>query len=67
MEDKYICQQLELPNGELAMLFAIFDGHNGEDVSEYAKHNYIEILTKQIESHGSDYRAALKNSFLKVD
>ena len=37
MEDTHICNTIDLPDNEKGMLFAVFDGHGGDEVAIYAK------------------------------
>ena len=37
MEDAHIIQEVTLSNGKKGMLFGVFDGHGGPEVSEYAR------------------------------
>ena len=33
MEDAHIASNINLPNGDKAMLFGVFDGHGGKEVA----------------------------------
>ena len=46
MEDAHIASEIHLNNGKKAMLFAVFDGHGGQEVSNFAKDNFEDVLTK---------------------
>ena len=37
MEDAHICEPLELGEGEKGILFGVFDGHGGPEVSKFTK------------------------------
>lgn len=42
-EDSHICETVEMPGnepGSYGMLFGVFDGHGGAEVSAYAKENF---------------------------
>lgn len=36
-EDTHIVHEIELPDGTKGMLFGVFDGHGGKEVSTYVK------------------------------
>jgi serine/threonine protein phosphatase PrpC len=43
-EDTHIMQQVTLKRGEIGMLFGVFDGHSGSQVSRYLKHNFAKTF-----------------------
>ena len=49
------------------MLFAVFDGHAGRDVSQYAKQNFVRILKAQESFQKQFFNKALTNTFMKLD
>lgn len=36
MEDAHVADSVKLPEGEIGMLFAVFDGHGAEEVAKIA-------------------------------
>ena len=60
MEDTYICDQIELPDGEgIGMVYGIFDGHNGNEVSGFLKENFTRLFVSLDEFKAKDYKNAL--------
>ena len=49
MEDEHIAEKVQLKNKQYSMLFAVFDGHGGDEAAKYAKQNFIRIF-KQTKS-----------------
>ena len=49
MEDEHIAEKVQLKNKQNSMLFAVFDGHGGDEAAKYAKQNFIRIF-KQTKS-----------------
>lgn len=45
MEDEHIVR-LNVQKNPISHLFAVFDGHGGKSVSEYAADNLAEVLTR---------------------
>lgn len=46
MEDAYIVRHLTLADGKKAMLFGVFDGHGGKEVSQLIKLQYQNTLVQ---------------------
>jgi len=40
MEDTHICSPIDLAEGVKGMLFAVFDGHGGDEVANFAKEKF---------------------------
>ena len=75
MEDFHDFQNLSF-NNFICHYFAIFDGHNGKEVSLYLKENFHKILLNELKSISftEDYKlnkekikASIKSSFEKMD
>ena len=69
MEDYTLIKHpfFKMGNNNLS-LFAVFDGHGGEDVAKYLKDNYIENLEKSINSNfTSGLTDILRNSIENID
>ena len=48
-------------------LFAIFDGHNGKNVSEFLHKNFAKTLKKNLEKSKFKIEESLGNSFIEID
>lgn len=57
-------EQVVLKKGELGMLFGVFDGHSGSQVSRYLKHNFAKTFQKMDELKQGRYQEALENCFM---
>ena len=49
------------------MLFGVFDGHGGQEVSEYAKAHFKNTFIKQPKYKTGDFKQALIDCFLDID
>ena len=67
MEDTHICAEVDLGNGEKGMLFGVFDGHGGKEVSIYTQRNFRATLCGLEEFKNREYKRALEIAFLKID
>lgn len=63
-EDAHIART-DLPDG--VMLFGVFDGHGGKEVSIFVKEKFVAELVKLEEYKSRNYGDALKACFLKMD
>lgn len=54
-------------SGNYGMLFGVFDGHGGNQVSEYAKENFKKVFTKNGKFKTCDYKAALTETMMELD
>lgn len=64
MEDAHICT---LNLTEDISLFAVFDGHGGDEVAKFCEKNFGEQLKKSQLFQAGQYKAALEETFLKMD
>ena len=48
-------------------LFAIFDGHNGIEVSEYLYNNFDGVLKKNLERNNFKIEESISESFIEID
>ena len=67
MEDTHICEQVDMGKDNFGMLFGVFDGHGGDDVSKFAKANFRSEFINQKNQFNNDIKKALINTFLKLD
>lgn len=65
MEDAHI-HQLNI-GGQNVDVYGVFDGHGGKEVSQFVKTHFVEELAKNQKFKESDYKSALKETFLKMD
>lgn len=49
------------------MLFAVFDGHLGEEVAIYVKAEFERVLLEQESYKAKDYQKALHDTFMLFD
>lgn len=64
MEDAHISEPTLTPD---ISLFAVFDGHGGDEVAKFCEKNFPEQLKKNAAFAKGDYRTALEETFLKMD
>jgi serine/threonine protein phosphatase PrpC len=64
MEDAHIA---ELDIGDGNALFGVFDGHGGPEVAKFVKNHFTKNLVSCPAYKRKDYKAALENTFLKMD
>ena len=66
MEDK--SKSIENFNNNInQMLFELFDGHGGEDISNFLQQNFAQIYKQFLEINNGDIPKSLSNSFKEVD
>ena len=49
------------------MLFGVFDGHGGHQVSQFTKTHFKSCFINSKQFKDGHYKAALENAFLKMD
>lgn len=64
MEDSHITHTDIIPG---VHVFAVFDGHGGNQVSAYVKDHFVPMLLENEEFQAKDYKNALINTFVKLD
>lgn len=64
MEDAHIAN---LKFEEDGNLFAVFDGHGGQEVALYAKEHLENLIKSTEEYKKQDYKEALRRGFLDFD
>ena len=47
MEDTHICETVDLGSDNYGMLFGVFDGHGGEQISNFIKQNFKTEFNNQ--------------------
>ena len=66
MEDK--SKSIEnFNNDKNQMLFELFDGHGGEDISNFLQQNFSQIYKQYLELNNYDIPKSLSNSFKDID
>ena len=53
--------------GKERYLFAVFDGHGGNQVAEYVRDHFINLLTKNSNFIDEHYEVALTETFTAID
>lgn len=64
MEDAHISEPTLTPD---IALFAVFDGHGGDEVAKFCEKNFPEKLKKNASFLKGDYKTALEETFLEMD
>lgn len=64
MEDAYITTS-SLPEG--AKLFAVFDGHGGDEVSKFCSEHFAQVLQEEDSYQEGEYPVALKQALFQMD
>ena len=59
MEDTHICETVDMGKDNFGMLFGVFDGHGGDDVSKFAKVNFKNEFINQKSQANNDIKKAL--------
>lgn len=65
MEDSHT-HILSLPDDQDAAFFAVYDGHGGANVAQYAGQNLHKLIVNRAE-YKDDIAAAMKMAFLEID
>ena len=66
-DEHKVPDEIDLSDGQTAMLFGVFDGHAGDQVSKFVKLHFKDTL---IESHAfkfQQYKLALEQCFMQMD
>lgn len=66
MEDSHT-HILSLPDDEEAAFFAVYDGHGGANVAQYAGQNLHKLIVNRPEYKDNDIKTAIKMAFLEID
>ncbi len=66
MEDAHI-HSVDIGPNKNVDVFGVFDGHGGKEVSQFVKIHFVEALENNENFKKGDYKAALKENFLKMD
>lgn len=56
MEDAHIATEISLPQNKKGMLFAVFDGHGGDQVAKFANKKFTEVLVSQAEFKSGNFK-----------
>lgn len=64
MEDAHICQTDIVPG---VHLFAVFDGHGGQEVARFCEKKFVEVLKAREKFGERRYAEALQEAFLEMD
>lgn len=68
MEDTHICELVVMPNkDDFGMLFGVFDGHGGTEVSQYAREHFKKTFQRQAAFKKSDFKQALISTMMDLD
>ena len=66
MEDKSKSVE-NFNNNKNQMLFELFDGHGGEDISNFLQQNFVHIYKQYLKLNNYDIPKSLSNSFQDID
>lgn len=66
-EDTHIAHQIDLPDGTTGMLFGVFDGHGGKDVSSFVEKEFKDTFIEIPEFKSQQYVQALEQCYLQID
>lgn len=66
MEDSHT-HILSLPDDPNAAFFAVYDGHGGSKIAEYAGKHLHKFITKQEQYQEGNIEEAMKQAFLEID
>lgn len=66
MEDSHT-HILSLPDDPSAAFFAVYDGHGGSKIAEYAGKHLHKFVTKQEPYREGNIEEAMKQAFLEID
>lgn len=66
MEDSHT-HILSLPDDPSAAFFAVYDGHGGSKIAEYAGKHLHKFITKQEQYQEGNIEEAMKQAFLEID
>lgn len=68
MEDAHLVTEVKLGGSRSALLAGVFDGHGGEQVSQFVQENFTKVFVSNLSSKKfKSYEEALKQSFLDLD
>jgi serine/threonine protein phosphatase PrpC len=65
MEDRYIAEYVDMPQGDCAGLFAIYDGHGGKKCVNYIQENLMDAILNHPEFSEGDMAAAYRTPPLR--
>ena len=66
MEDAHI-HSVNIGANKNVDVFGVFDGHGGKEVAQYVRIHFVEALENNENFKKGDYKAALKENFLRMD
>jgi len=66
-EDAHLTVEVKQEDGNLGMLFCVFDGHGGNQVSKFAAKNFNDMYVGTKEFKEGQYGEALKEAFNLID
>lgn len=59
--------EIKLADGSKGMLFGVFDGHGGQEVSSFCHSHFKNTLVEQDEFVSQDYKRALEKACIRID